>query len=104
MAVESHKVERRHFHNRLLSRKCAPRFEGEVQIMSTFGLRRSLIAFAAFIGLALTTNPAFAQHGSGGHSGGGSSPRGSGGGVSRGGGGLFCGRGGGALGWRGCHA
>ena len=29
--------------------------------MSTFGLRTSLIAFAAFVGLALTTNPAFAR-------------------------------------------
>ena len=29
--------------------------------MSTFGLRTSLIAFAAFLGLALTTNPAFAR-------------------------------------------
>src|SRR5260370_33449892 len=94
MAVESHKAERRHFHNRLLSRRCAPRFEGEVQIMSTFGLRRFLIAVAAFIGLALTTNPALAQHGGGGHSGGG-------GGGSHGGGGGFRGGGGGGLprGW-----
>src|SRR3981081_3248691 len=97
MPVESHEVERRHFHSRL-SRKCAPRFEREVLIMSTFGLRTSLIAFAAFIGLALTTNPAFAQYGGGGQrGGGGSSHGGSGGGFHGGGGGGFHGGGGGGF-------
>jgi hypothetical protein len=51
-------------------------------------LRKSLITFAAVIGLALTPNLAFAQHGGGGSHGGG------GGGGSHGGGGGFHGGGG----------
>jgi len=39
--------------------------------MSSFNLLRSLLALAAFIGLAITPNPAFAQHGGSGHGGGG---------------------------------
>ena len=39
--------------------------------MSSFNLLRSLLAFAAFIGLAVAPNAAFAQHGGSGHGGGG---------------------------------
>src|ERR1700675_104420 len=60
--------------------------------MSTVGLRGSFIAFASVIGLVLLTNPAFAQHGGGGHSSGGG-----GGGFHGGGGGGFHGGGGGGF-------
>ena len=50
----------------------------EGQVMSRFSLVRSLIAFAAFTGFALTPNPAFGQHG--GHGGGGGGFHGGGGG------------------------
>lgn len=52
-------------------------------------LLKSLITFATFIGLALTPNPAYAQHGGGGHGGGGG-----GGGFHGGGTGGFHGGGG----------
>jgi hypothetical protein len=64
--------------------------------MGRFGVLRSLLAFTTFILLALTPNPAFAQH-SGGHSGGG------GGGGSHGGGGGFHGGGGGFRGGGGSY-
>ncbi len=58
--------------------------------MTSVGLRRSLIAFVAFIGLALMPDPAWAQRGGGGGHGGG----GGGGGSHGGGGGGFHGGGG----------
>ena len=62
----------------------------EVRIMTSVGLRRSLIAFVAFIGLALMPYPAWAQRGGGG----GHKYGGHGGGSHGGGGGGFPGRGG----------
>src|SRR5712671_2325469 len=59
----------------------------EGQVMSRFGFLRSLIAFSAFIGFALTPNPAFGQHG--GHGGGGFHGGGGGGGFHGGGGGSY---------------
>jgi hypothetical protein len=63
--------------------------------MSPSGLRKSLVAFVAFIGLVLIPIPSFAQHGGGGgHSGGGGGGgfHGSaGGGGFHGGGGYECG-------------
>ena len=72
----------------LLAPKCAPAFRqivtGEVQVMNRFGLRGSLVAFTALLGLVLIPGFAFAQHGGGGgHSGGG------GGGGFHGGGGSY---------------
>src|SRR6266436_1204831 len=62
------------------------------QVMRRFGFLRSLIAFSAFIGFALTPNPAFGQHG--GHGGGGFHGGGGGGGFHGGGGGFHGGGGG----------
>src|ERR1700730_11314331 len=71
------------------------RMEG--QVMSRFGLSKSLIVFAAFTTLAFTPNLGFAQPGGHGGGGGGFHGGGGAGGGSHGGGGFHGGGGGGGF-------
>src|SRR5271169_6752299 len=67
----------------------------EVEVMTRLGFLKSFVAFAAFVGLALTPYQALAYRGGGGHGGGGGGSHGGGGGGFHGGGGSFHGGGGG---------